>query len=161
MTTTIDRPLDKLIQTMSSPSLLHAITSRVIESLRAMLESRRDIDLAVLFGSAATGTMRRGSDIDLALRWTGTEPGDKNSFFAELERALGRPVDVIDLALAPPQLRFEIARNGVLLVERTKGEWSEAKARAFLDWWDFRPIAERVNRAAIERLAGSTLDGSR
>lgn len=119
-----------------------------------MLASRDDIELAVLFGSAAQHAMDAASDLDLAVRWTGTEPADRNVLFADIERAFGRTVDVVDFDSAPPQLRFEIARNGAVLVERTAGSWSRARARAFIDWWDFRPIARTVHRAAIRRLIG-------
>jgi hypothetical protein len=26
------------------------------------------------------------------------------------------------------------------------------RARAFVDWWDFRPIAKIIHRAAVERV---------
>ena len=116
---------------------------------------RDDVALAVLFGSAARGDLRRGSDLDIALAWRGDAPDDRDALLATIERALGRPVDVVDLATAPPQLRFEIARDGVLVVERAPGAWSRVRARAFVDWWDFQPIARRIHRAAVARLSRS------
>lgn len=119
-----------------------------------MLASRGDVELAVLFGSAAREAMDAASDLDLAVRWTGAEPVDRKELFADIERAFGRTVDAVDLASAPPQLRFEIARNGAVIVERTEGAWVRERARAFIDWWDFRPIARTVHHAAIQRLIG-------
>ena len=137
-----------------------ALMATITERLRTMLASRDDIELAVLFGSAAQGEMDAASDLDLAVRWARTEPMDRKELFADIERAFGRTVDVVDLDSAPPQLRFEIARHGAVIVERTEGRWSRERARAFIDWWDFRPIARTIHRAAIERLIG-TEHGSR
>jgi hypothetical protein len=50
-------------------------------------------------------------------------------------------------------LRFEIARDGVLLVERTEGLWRAFQTRAMVDWWDWAPLARRFAEAAMGRLA--------
>ena len=57
-----------------------------------------------VFGSAAYGGMRAGSDVDLAV--TGLDPG---LFFRAMSRAadiLGRPVDLIDLDDDSPFVRY-------------------------------------------------------
>ncbi len=56
---------------------------------------------------------------------------------------------------------IEIARGGILLVERTLGDWTAFRARAFVDWWDFAPIARMIHRAAIARLREGRTDGPR
>jgi len=61
-------------------------------------------------------------------------------------------VDLIPLDTAPPLLRFEIARDGVLLLERTRNLWSDFRARAMVDWWDGAPLALRFAAAAMTRL---------
>jgi predicted nucleotidyltransferase len=129
------------------------------QTLRAMLAPREDVELAILFGSAARGALTGSSDVDLGVRWCGADPRDRDALLATIERSLGRTLDLVDLDCAPPQLRFEIARSGVVIIERGAGTWSAFRARAFLDWWEFRPIADRVHRAAIARLRANT-DGS-
>jgi len=129
----------------------------LVELLRPVLASHADVRLAVLFGSGARGELRRGSDVDLAVVWSDVS-GRRDAIVADLERAAKRTFDLVDLSTAPPQLRFEIARDGVLLVEREPGAWGQVRARAFVDWWDFAPIARKIHRAAIERLA-RTLNG--
>jgi uncharacterized protein len=129
-----------------------ALVSAIVDQLRASFLVRDDVELAVLFGSAAQGRLHASSDIDVAVRWTAGEPRDRDAFLAAVERAMGHSVDVIDLDVAPPQLRFEIARNGLVLAERATGAWSRTRARAFIDWWDFRPIAKIVHRAAVARV---------
>jgi predicted nucleotidyltransferase len=123
--------------------------------MREILQRHPEVDLAILFGSAAKGALRKESDVDLALRAT-LDRTARNAMLAEIERALGRTLDVIDVDAAPPQLRFEIARDGIVLVERTPGALTTFRARAYLDWFDFAPIARMVHRRALERLRGPT-----
>ncbi|HEX2641522.1 MAG TPA: hypothetical protein VHU81_00915, partial [Thermoanaerobaculia bacterium] len=75
-------------------------------------------------------------------------------------RALGCTVDVIYMDEAPPLLRFEIARDGLLMVESRPYEWADFKVRAMLDWYDWKPYADRINAAAIRRLREKVALGS-
>ncbi len=69
-----------------------------------------------------------------------------------LARIAGREVDLIPLETAPPLLRFEIARDGAVLVERQPHLWSDFQARAMVDWWEWAPLARRFASAAMARL---------
>lgn len=110
------------------------------------------VRLAVLFGSAARGRTTRGSDFDVGVL---LEPEAATTLW-EIEGTLGeamrRPVDLIDLRRAPPLLRFEIARDGRVLLERREGDWKRFKVRALLDWWDWAPTARSLHRLAAQRL---------
>lgn len=124
----------------------------LVDDLKAVLEPQVQVRLAVLFGSAARGKLRRGSDLDLGLLLA--EPSA--AAFQTVEEAL-RPVwkgaiDLVDLQQAPPLLRFEISRDGVLLVEREPGLWTDVKVRAMRDWWDWAPHARRIYRSAARWL---------
>lgn len=55
---------------------------------------------------------------------------------------------MIFLADAPPLLRFEISRDGALLLEREDGVWTDFKVRAMVDWWDWAPYARMFAAAA-------------
>jgi predicted nucleic acid-binding protein len=46
--------------------------------------------------------------------------------------------------------------RGRLLLEREEGHWKRFKARAWVDWWEWAPIARRCHREAIARLRAST-----
>ncbi len=74
-----------------------------------------------------------------------------------LGRAARRAIDLVQLAEAPPLLRFAIASDGQLLQE--PGAWTEFKARAMVDWWDFAPTARMIHAAAIRRLREEGDDG--
>lgn len=124
------------------------------------LESWPGVRLAVLFGSAARGDAAPGSDLDVGVLF---DTGRENAAALEvaLARTTRRRVDLVRLDVAPPLLRFEIARDGRLLLERTPHAWTDFRARAMTDWWDWAPTARLLNQAAVERLRATVADGPR
>lgn len=133
----------------------------MVEAIRQALEAVPEVRLAVLFGSTARGTARRGSDLDIGVSLADC-PADPygNALAVSLERLTGRTVDLILLDSAPPLLRFEISRDGLLLVEREAHAWSTFRAHAMIDWWDWAPTARMVHRIAVERLREKVAHGT-
>lgn len=86
------------------------------EQLRQIAAPFASIRLFVLFGSTARGTDRLRSDVDVGLILD--DASSRADIETALGRAAGRPLDIVDLNEAPPQLRFEIARDGKVLFER-------------------------------------------
>ena len=123
----------------------------LVEELRGAMAAREDVSVAVLFGSAARGQAGTGSDVDLAVRLR-SQVTDLGALGVHISRSVGRAVDVVSLDDAPPLLRFEIARDGVLLVERQAHAWADFRARAMVDWWDWAPTARVIQTAAVRRL---------
>lgn len=121
------------------------------DRLRQTLEDALDVRLAVLFGSVASGRFRPDSDVDVgvSLRPGANPPA---ALGVALERAVGRPVDLVWLDDAPPLLRFEVARRGIVLVERTSHAWADFRARAMIDWWDWAPTARMMHAVMRARL---------
>lgn len=119
--------------------------------------SLSSLRLLVLFGSMSRGTGQPRSDVDLGIS---LDDGDSRpQVEAALGRAAGRAVDIVDLTDSPPQLRFEIARDGRVLLERVPHAWADFRARAMIDWWDWAPTARFIHSAAIERLRQRTSHG--
>ena len=79
---------------------------------------------------------------------------------AALSRSAGKTADVVYLDEVPPLLRFEIARDGVLLLEGAPHSWKDFRARAMIDWWDWAPTARRIQREVIARLKEKAAHGS-
>jgi hypothetical protein len=127
------------------------------EQLKQTAASLPSIRLLVLFGSAARGSDRRRSDVDVGIILE--EPASRAEVEIVLGRAARRPIDIVDLNDAPPQLRFEIARDGKVLIERVPYAWADFRVRAMIDWWDWAPTARMIQAAAIERLRQRTTDG--
>ena len=100
----------------------------------------------------AQGKARPKSDVDLGILLDPYSPGLRFRVEAELGRAAGRPVDVILLDDAPPLLRFEIAREGVLLFQREDHLWTDFKTKAMVDWWDWAPTHRMIAAGVVRRL---------
>lgn len=123
------------------------------EELRQFFAAQPNVRLAVLFGSHARGVaVHRGSDLDLGILLQDSSHEAKQAIEHALYGAIRANLDIVYLDTAPPLLRFEIARDGVVLRERTPGEWTDFKVRAMRDWWDWAPSARRLYRAAIRDL---------
>ena len=130
----------------------------VERSLAEALESWPGLRLAVLFGSAARGESGPESDLDVGVLF---DPGPDRAAALEvaLARAASRRVDLVRLETAPPLLRFEIARDGRVLLERSPHAWADFRARAMTDWWDWAPTARFLQAAAASRLRSVLADG--
>jgi predicted nucleotidyltransferase len=118
----------------------------MLDRLRRALEAEVDVAYALVFGSAARGPLRPDSDVDVAVELRAGAPREVaalGAFVARLESAAGRPVDLVLLDAAPPPVAYRAFRDGRLLVERDHAALSARKARALLDYLDFKPVEER------------------
>ena len=142
--------------------------ARIVAALGDAAEA---VELLVLFGSSgrAAGDVRPVKrlprDVDLGVRYRDdTSVRQRWRVEGALRRHLRpldrREVDVIDLASAPPLLRFEVARDGKLLYESRPYLWADFRARAMVDWWDWAPYQRRMDRGAVRRLREATLGSS-
>ncbi len=127
---------------------MHALETQLIEALKGFPE----VELAVIFGSVARGAATRESDVDIGVRTNERSLELLSRLEVTLGRAAQREVQVVSLDESPPLLRFEIARDGKVLVQRKPHAWADFRARAMVDWWDWAPIARRIHAAAAARL---------
>jgi predicted nucleotidyltransferase len=101
-----------------------------LEAVQEVLRGH-PVQLAILFGSYATGRSHPNSDIDVAVELDGPRPSDTDyneTFFglsADLSHVLETDdVDVVDLHTVPPELAEAIFERGILIV----GEKNHADA---------------------------------
>ncbi len=87
---------------------------------RFFAQDGRDVVAAYLFGSVARGTHGPGSDVDIAVLLERPPPrtfeGLPLDLEARLEKVLGRPVQLVVLNDAPPDLVHRVLRDGRLLL---------------------------------------------
>lgn len=123
----------------------------MIEVLTRALEAEDGLAYAILFGSTARGTARRGSDLDVAVAYThGRRPAtlEIGSLIARLEAATGVRVDLVLIEEAPPAVAYRIFRDGRVLVRRDRTAFVARKAKAIVDYLDFRPL-EQLTAAGV------------
>lgn len=128
----------------------------MLDALRRALEGEPDVANAILFGSRARGTARPDSDVDVALELIAGAPRDAQALgglASRLESAAGRPLGLVLLDEAPPPLAYRIFRDGRLLIERDHARLVRRKARAILDYLDFKPVEERCADGVLRAAA--------
>jgi len=130
------------------------VTSGVLHSIRRALAGRADVRLALVFGSIARGTARDDSDVDLAIDAPGV---DRLALARDLSLAVGREVDVVDLASAGYPLLAAIVRDGVVVAAHAAGAEARWRTRALLALETDRPWFERMRDAYLARLATGRL----
>ena len=130
---------------------MDVLADRAIRELRCGPPLR----LAVVFGSVAAGRSRPDSDVDLAIlpRDPALSFHDEMLIAARVSRAVGREVDLVRLDRASPLLRWEIARNGMLLVA-DPWEWARFRAYAASEHADMADSLQRAAKLFRRRLAG-------
>lgn len=112
-----------------------------IKERLAPLFEDESLQLVLLFGSALTRNMRKGSDIDLAFLYDGRV--DVVSLTNRILRLLHRDaVDVVDLRSANPLLRFSVARKSRPLYERSPGIFNEFCSLAFRMYVDSKKLRD-------------------
>ena len=127
----------------------------VEDALRRALEAEPAVAYAVFFGSRARGTAHAGSDADVAVEFIPGAPRDPltlGALVSRLEAAAGRRIDLVLLDEAPAPLAYRIFRDGRLVVERDHAALTARKARAIIDYLDFKPI-EDLCAAGVLRAA--------
>jgi predicted nucleotidyltransferase len=126
----------------------------LIDALRTVLATAPCV-AAWLFGSRARGEARADSDVDVAVLFGRPRPTRLEelpvALLAELERAVGREVDLVILDGADPDLIHRVLRDGVLLAEHDRGARIAFEVRARNEYFDLAPVRERYRRAAGTR----------
>jgi len=126
----------------SGVNSLHAKQASVcplsVDEIRKRLAPRlqdRNLQMVLLFGSAASGRMHRESDIDLGFLFTA--PVDILALTNDVVRLLHiDAVDVVDLKKTSPLLTFAAVRDGILIYEREDGVFNQFYSLAFRRYVD-------------------------
>jgi predicted nucleotidyltransferase len=119
----------------------------LLAALREALRTERNVRLAVLIGSAARGSMREASDVDVLVDLADANWRAQDRLRERLASAAGRPMDLIALEAAAqdPLLLDAALRDGRVLIDRDR-RWSSLLAG--------RPQASRAAARAADELRG-------
>lgn len=141
----------------------------LLSKLTTALRTERDVRLAVLFGSMATGEDTPISDVDLLIVHRRSGWSVQADLRIRLRRALGTPVDVVMLEQAEtqPSLLADVMREGRVLVDRD-GLWDELRQRrdrilaaGAREDEELMSAARATFAAARERLAQAQSSGAK
>jgi hypothetical protein len=120
------------------------------EAIRTVVEREPAFAYALVFGSRARGTARPDSDLDIAI---GTSaPFDHRrlgDLIGALESATGCVVDLVVLDDAAPALAWRAFKDGIVVFERDRRALVQRKARAILEYLDFKPFEDICTRGVL------------
>ena len=127
------------------------MSTSIVSALRARLAREPEpLVAAYLYGSFARGEASPGSDVDLGLLYRSSPAHALDSppkrLEDELERELGRPVEVTVLNDAPPDLVHRVLRDGVILLDRDPSVRLSFEVRSQNEYFDLLPILDLYRR---------------
>jgi uncharacterized protein len=126
---------------------------RELAAVVRYLDERWGVAAAWLFGSQ-TRTPRPDSDIDVAVLFE-TPPSalDLLEARAELARAAGRSVDVVNLEAASPILAYQVVKSGRLIADRNRRRRVDFVAHVPGRYEDLKIIRREGERTMLRRIA--------
>jgi predicted nucleotidyltransferase len=120
------------------------MASSIDDQLRDVLSRFDFVQLAILFGSVASGRARPDSDLDLAIlaeRPIGVQ--EKITIIEALAEKFGRPIDLVDLYPAPEPLLGQVLRHGRRIIGSDEA-FGRLLYRHLIAQADFMPIKNRI-----------------
>jgi len=122
------------------------------DRVKAFFITAPDVVAVYVFGSQARGESGPDSDVDVAVLFdkapVATLMGPRLALEGDLERHLGRPVDLVTLNTASADLVHRVLRDGDLVCERDRNHriWFEVTRRN--EYFDLQPIRDLYRRSA-------------
>lgn len=108
------------------------------------------VDAVYVFGSVARGTDTAKSDLDVGILFheLPEQTLEARPFRqeAELSEKLGRPVQIIVMNDAPPDLVHRILADGQLILERDRSARIAFEIRSRNEYWDILPVLKEYRR---------------
>ena len=124
-----------------------------MKECRDILIEYENIIFAYIFGSYAQSTIRKNSDIDIAIYLN--KDIDIDTYLGakmNLSETLKREVDLIILNNATPLLKYEIYKNSILLFNRDKTLENKYKVKTLFEYNDIKRYLDLSYDKAIKRL---------
>jgi predicted nucleotidyltransferase len=121
----------------------------LVSRLAAALCGRKDVKLALLFGSQAQGRAHAGSDVDVAVLAPGV---DLLGLASDLGGAVNAEVDVVSVQDAPIPLLKELVEHAIVVHQSNGNEAAGWRARALIDLETDGPWYARMRDAWLLRV---------
>ncbi|MGH7336003.1 MAG: type VII toxin-antitoxin system MntA family adenylyltransferase antitoxin [Myxococcota bacterium] len=125
--------------------------SALLDRLRRLAQSTPGLRLLVLHGSRARGESHGRSDWDFAHQADATF--DPDGLLAALATHLGADrIDLVDLDRAGALLRYRVARDGIVILEREPRTFERFRITSVDTWCDLAPILEPAYDRVLREL---------
>ena len=130
---------------LSCPDILQAVSSA--------LAHEANLKVAIVYGSAATGMMRRESDVDVAVLFE--KPlgvNDRLALWERLTAATHREIDLVDLYSLGGEILHQVLTKGRVVVKNDEPAYFGLTQRMVYQRQDFMPLVRRAQRERIGRM---------
>ena len=124
-------------------------------ALADFFEGRKEVVVAYLYGSLASGDAGHNLDVGVFVR--GDEDFLRLGTLLEMypfRPGIKVPVDLRTLNDAPIWVKYKVIKEGIRVYESSHDEAAELEASIILEYLDFKPILEAYDRAFWERVLG-------
>jgi len=127
--------------------------------IKNKISKNKNIAFAILFGSCATGKVRFGSDLDLAIYFKAEpellEIGDLVNQLQEITEDKIDLVKLNGLCLSRPGLAYNIIKDGIIVYNEDSIMLAEYKRKVLLEYLNFKPIADMFHNRYLQRLTAN------
>ena len=124
----------------------------LFQAVADTLAGEAGLKVALVYGSAAAGTMRRDSDVDVAVLFD--RPLDMEARLAlwgKLTDALRREVDLVDLHDLGGEILHQILTKGRVVIKNDAQAYFRLLQRMVYNAEDFMPLVRRMQESRIRR----------
>jgi len=126
----------------------------IIRKSREVLAPEPGVKLALIYGSYATGKMRLGSDVDIAVLFERPlNVGQKIALVEQLENKLSLPIDLVDLFTTSGTVLRQILCKGQVLVKNDPAAMETLIRRMIYNQADVMPFVIRTLEERQKRFA--------
>mgnify|MGYP001576228822 CR=1 FL=1 len=121
----------------------------IAEKLEEYFKDKEEILLVFIFGSAVSGRLTKGSDVDIAVLFSNIPHfSDILKITEEVSETIGREIDIVVLNNSSPVIRMQVLKNGELLKSRDNAIYNDFYVRAVKEYDDLK----NVRREAEENI---------
>lgn len=125
----------------------------IIRVLTDFLEAEPSVELAILYGSYASGRVGPESDVDVAVAFAHPLSfQEKLDWVAKLSSVVKREVDLVDLRTANGPILGQILSRGKILVRRKSALLGQLMVRLVDYQTDFKPLRDRIQAERRKRV---------
>jgi predicted nucleotidyltransferase len=129
--------------------------SDIVERLRDYFAAHHDGLICVyLFGSIARGKAHHHSDVDIAVLYSQEPPASLDGLGLDLsgalEKRLHKPVDLVVLNRAPPDLIHRILKDKIIIYENNRSARIRFEVKARNEYFDILPYLHDYRRRTRE-----------
>lgn len=129
----------------------------LIKKLAAYYNDKSEVLFGYLFGSFAQGTNRQSSDLDIGIYLENVATEDLLAYrlpeIENLQKMFERTADLVIINQAPPLLKHEIFRHGILFKSHDDAFLVQYRVASFYQYLDQSQIIKRyfeINKAKIQ-----------